>query len=95
MTSSKVHVLNIDVATSGSNEPRPPGALALELQKTMLKLKGQYMSTDGHEVKYGQLRGSQLFREYEIVASQLRNCQLTDLQEEVEKKAFFISILSL
>jgi hypothetical protein len=89
MTSSKVHVLNINV---DFGEPRPPGSLALELQKTMLKLKGQYMSADGREVKYGELRGSQLFAEYEVVARQLGDCDLGDLQEESDKKAFFINI---
>ena len=92
MTSSKIHVLNINVDVA-SSEPRPPGTLALELQRTMLKLKGQYMSADGREVKYDQLRGSQLFAEYEKVARRLSNCDLEDLQDEAEKKAFFISIL--
>lgn len=93
MTSSNKRVLNL-TASSGSNSARrPPGALALELQKSMLQLKGQYMSEDGREVHYNQLRDSQLFAEYKKVAKLLCDCELGHLQEENEKKAFFISIL--
>lgn len=91
MTSS--YVLNTTASEGPSSARRPPGALALELQKTMLKLKGQYMSEDGREVHYDQLRGSQLFAEYKEVVRLLSSCELGDLHEEREKKAFFISIL--
>ena len=93
--SSTLHVLNIAALDGRSGARRPPGALALELQKTMLKLKGQYMSENGSEVHYGKLKGSQLFTEYEAVAGQLCHCDLNELQDEEEKKAFFISILSI
>ena len=92
MTSSDVHVLNLAGSENQPSVRRPPGAVALELQKTMLQLKGQYMSGDGREVQYSSLRESQLFSEYERVARELANCDLRDLKEE-EKKPFFISIL--
>ena len=91
--SSQLHVLNLAALSGRSSVRRPPGALALELQKSMLKLKGQYMSEDGREVHYAQLRDSPLFAEYESVARQLCDCDLMDLQGEGERKAFFISIL--
>lgn len=95
--SSKVHVLNL--AASDGRRPagaarRPPGALATELQKSMLQLKGEFMSEDGRQVYYTQLKSSQLFKDYEILARQLCDCDLMALQEETEKKAFFISILN-
>lgn len=94
--SSKQHVLNSseDEAGHSAARRRPPGPLALELQKTMLRLKGQFMSEDGHEVHYHQLRSSQLFQDYESVARQLCDCVLTDLEEN-ERKVFFISILKI
>lgn len=93
MTSSNTRVLNLTASSGSNTERRPPGALALELQKSMLQLKGQYMSEDGREVHYNQLRDSQLFAEYKRVATLLCDCELAHLQEENEKKAFFISIL--
>ena len=89
--SSKLHVLNsIEAGCSGAR--RPPGPLALELQKTMLRLKGQYMSEDGMEVHYHRLRSSPLLEEYEAVARQLCHCDLAHLEDK-KRKAFFISIL--
>ena len=90
--SSKLHVLNSSEEAGRSGARRPPGPLALELQKTMLRLKGQYMSEDGREVHYHQLRSSGLFQDYEDVARQLCDCDLTELDDN-EKKAFFVSIL--
>ena len=91
-SSNKIRVLNLAASDGSSGARRPPGALALELQKTMLKLKGQYMSEDGREVHYDKLRGSQLFAEYEAVARQLSGCELGDLRGNDERKSFFISI---
>lgn len=90
--SSNIRVLNLTASGGSSSARRPPSALALELQKSMLQLKGQYMSEDGHEVHYDQLRDSQLFAEYKRIAKLLCDCELGNLQEENERKAFFISI---
>jgi hypothetical protein len=57
----------------------------------MLRLKGQYMSEDGREVHYHQLRSSGLFQDYEGVARQLCDCDLTELDDN-EKKAFFVNV---
>lgn len=86
------NVLNLTAPGGSSSARRPPSALALELQKSMLQLKGQYMSEDGHEVYYDQLRDSQLFAEYKRIAKLLCDCELGEIQEENERKAFFISI---
>lgn len=86
-----MHVLNLAGSEGQPSVRRPPSAVALELQKTMLQLKGQYMSEDGREVQYSALRESPLFSEYERVARELANCDLSELREE-EKKPFFISI---
>ena len=92
MMSSTTHVLNVSADRSGAR--RPPAELSLELQKTMLRLKGEFMSEDGREVRYSQLRSSEVFREYELLAGALCHCDLTDIvEDEDEMKAFFISIL--
>jgi len=91
MTSSDVHVLNLAGSENQPSVRRAPSAVALELQKTMLQLKGQCMAGDGRGVQYSGLRESQLFSEYERVARELANCDLRDVKEE-EKKPFFISI---
>lgn len=52
------------------------------------------MGNEGQGVDYEKLRLSQQFKEYEELTSQLQNVNLTDLSEN-EKKAFFISILSI
>jgi hypothetical protein len=91
MSSSELHVLNVAASAGRPGARRPPGAVALELQKTMLKLKGQFMSEDGREVHYHRLRSSQLFADYQSVAGELCGCDLAGLGED-ERKAFFINV---
>ena len=74
------------------NEPHPPDKLALELQRTMLRMKGEYMSPDGKGVDYGSLTKSELFSHYQMLTNQLVQCDPL-LLEENERKVFFISIL--
>ena len=71
---------------------RAPSEVALELQKMMLRLKGEFMSEDGREIHYKSLRESQLFTEYQSVARELISCDLAALRDDSERKAFFISI---
>ena len=98
-TGKSLHVLNLDGPPNVhvrrlSSGSRSASDLAVELQKTMLSLKGQHMSADGREVHYHQIKDSPLFSEYEKVARKLASCELKDLQGENERKSFFISILA-
>lgn len=71
-----------------------PHDLSLKLQRCMLQLKGGHMTEDGHGVDYNQLKESKLFKEYTELAQQLVNCDPTTL-EDLQRKAFFISILPI
>lgn len=90
---SKQRVLNQAVGVaSPSLTPRPPPELALDLQRTMLHMKGEYMTEDGKGVNYAMLTHSELFEQYQSLARELEHCDLSKLDEN-ERKAFFISIL--
>lgn len=66
--------------------------LSKKLQKTMLQLKGEFMTHDGKGVNYPLLKQSQIFKEYsEKMAPLLQNVKLDNVNEN-EKKAFFINI---
>ena len=87
------NVLNHTKDTSALPEATPTSsALALSLQRTMLRLKGDHMSSDGRGVNYNTLRESALFREYGQLSGQLTHCDPSTLDES-QRKAFFISIL--
>lgn len=84
------NVLNyVDVPTATATHTS--GDLALSLQRTMLRLKGAHMSSDGRGVNYETLRESVLFHEYVALSSQLKQCDPSTLQES-QKKAFFINV---
>ena len=90
---SKQRVLNQRVGVvAPPPTPRPPSALALELQHTMLNMKGEYMTEDGKGVNYEMLTQSELFGRYQSLARELVHCDPSQLDED-ERKAFFISIL--
>ena len=72
--------------------PRPPDSLSLELQRTMLRMRGEYMSPDGKGVDYAALTKSELFTHYLQLAGELVHCDISE-QSQAERKAFFISIL--
>ena len=93
-SSSKKRVLNQAVGVaSPPTTPRPPSEVALELQRTMLRMKGEYMAEDGKGVNYEMLTHSELFERYQSLARELEYCDPSQLDED-ERKAFFISILS-
>ena len=91
--SGKQRVLNQTVGVAPPpSSPRPPSELALELQRTMLNMKGEYMTEDGKGVNYEVLTHSKLFERYQSLARELEYCDPSQLNED-ERKAFFISIL--
>ena len=93
--SSEQRILNQTVgAASPPTMPRPPSELALELQRTMLRMKGEYMTEDGKGVNYAMLTHSELFERYQSLARELEHCNPSKLDED-ERKAFFISILTI
>ena len=91
--SGKLRVLNQTLGVaSPPTTPRPPSELALELQRTMLHMKGEYMTEDGKGVNYEVLTHSELFKQYQSLARELEYCDPSQL-DEGERKVFFISIL--
>lgn len=76
---------------SAAGAPRPPDALSLELQRTMLRMRGEFMSPDGKGVDYTALTKSELFSQYLQLAGELVHCNISE-QSQDERKAFFISI---
>ena len=89
----EAHVINSGAASGEGGARRPPSDLAKQLQKTMLAIKGSFISADGKGVDYASIAGSELFQAYVSLASELRNCDPSSLEEN-ERKAFFISILN-
>jgi len=85
-----MRVLNSKTLTDTS--PRSAVEISKKMQKTMLKLKGEYMTADGKSVDYQKVKGSQLFKEYcNEMAPQLHYVNLDNISEN-EKKAFFINV---
>ena len=91
-SSDKKRVLNKHVGVASPPTPRPPSELAVELQRTMLQMKGEYMTEDGKAVNYEMLTHSELFEHYQSLVGELNKCDPSRLEED-ERKAFFISIL--
>ncbi|KAL4224551.1 hypothetical protein ACF0H5_015253 [Mactra antiquata] len=72
--------------------PRSAVDLSKKMQKTMLRIKGEFILEDGKGVDYVKVKGSALFKEYrEEMAPQLQYVNLDNITEN-EKKAFFINI---
>ncbi|KAH3857774.1 uncharacterized protein LOC127871497 [Dreissena polymorpha] len=66
--------------------------LSKQMQKIMLKLKGEFIQEDGKGVNYAGMKDSALFQDYiDNVAPQLQHVDLDNITE-YEKKAFFINI---
>ncbi|CAH1787699.1 unnamed protein product [Owenia fusiformis] len=87
--SPQVRVLN---TLKTSSEPNKIAVgLSKDLQKTMLRMKGEFMSEDGSGVNYDALRESAVFADYKKQADELSAIDLSTLDED-EKKAFFINI---
>ncbi|GFO35033.1 hypothetical protein PoB_006153800 [Plakobranchus ocellatus] len=65
--------------------------LSRKLQKTLLKLKGKFMSDDGKAVDYALMKKSPEFAEYLKEALELQKVDASNLSE-IEKKVFFINV---
>lgn len=90
-SSSKQRILNHVVGVASPATPRPPSDIALELQRTMLQMKGEYMTEDGKGVNYDMLTHSELFDRYQCLTRELNQCSPSHLDED-ERKAFFINV---
>ncbi|XP_065913569.1 uncharacterized protein [Dysidea avara] len=84
-------VLNEAVPVQQDGSSWEPVQLAVQLQKDMLKLKGEYMSDDGRSVDYVRLKNSDTFKDYIKQTCQLHYLDLTKLSL-TERKAFFINV---
>lgn len=87
----EAHVINSGAASGEGGARRSPSELAKQLQKTMLAIKGSFISADGKGVDYASIAGSELFQAYVSLSSELRNCDPSSLEEN-ERKAFFINV---
>ncbi|XP_057374417.1 uncharacterized protein LOC130695312 [Daphnia carinata] len=86
---NKMNVLNtesVEVTTAVSATE-----VATSLQRTVLKLKGKYLSEDGKSVHYAELKKDDLFQEFQSQAEQLVHVSLADLNP-IQRKAFFINV---
>ncbi|XP_052798986.1 uncharacterized protein LOC128230606 isoform X2 [Mya arenaria] len=87
---SSMRVLNVKEIEDTSK--RSAVEISKEMQKTMLKLKGEFIIEDGKGVNYAGIKGSKMFKDYfENLAPQLQYVDLGMVSEN-EKKAFFINV---
>jgi hypothetical protein len=71
--------------------PPPAAALAADLRRSLLRLKGEHMAMDGARVDYDAMEKSAGFAEYKTVAAQLSRIDVSAMSE-VERRAFFINV---
>lgn len=71
--------------------PLPGLVVSQQMQKLMLRMKGEFIKDDGSGVDYRRLKSSHLFQEYELKARDLHQVDVGSLEED-ERKAFFINI---
>jgi len=87
---------NMNILNNGQGEElqekKSAEELAKQLQKSMLRMKGDYMTPDGRGVDYDSLVSSDTFRDYVAMSRLLGQCDLSLLSEDT-RKAFFVSIL--
>nr|XP_039267870.1 uncharacterized protein LOC120342896 isoform X1 [Styela clava] len=72
-------------------KPLPASELAVLLRKQILKLYGEFLSSDGKCVDYDGIKESDLFKEFGNLTGQLQRVNLDNMSRE-EKLAFFINI---
>ena len=89
---SAKRILNsIQHQSESTSHDLPVEVVGVALQKSMLSLKGQFLSVDGRGVDYSKLYHSEEFKEYLKNAKNLNHVELGGCSEQ-ERKAFFISI---
>lgn len=67
-------------------------SLSKDLHKQLLKLKGDFLQEGDGTVAYSAMRESSGFKEFRKNCSKLNNVDLSQLKEEMDKKAFFINV---
>jgi len=89
---AELRVLNDSKDGAESREKWDVLKLANQIQRTMLKLKGDHIKEDGRGIDYEALRQSEQFREYCLLVTNLNS--LTDLHnlDEAQRKCFFINL---
>ncbi|OWF49707.1 hypothetical protein KP79_PYT18656 [Mizuhopecten yessoensis] len=65
--------------------------LSQQLQKLMLRMKGECMQEDGKGVDYSKLKDSPSFKEYKQEVAQLHEVELSELTD-TQTKVFFINL---
>jgi hypothetical protein len=86
--------LNISTLGQGCNTLSSSAEdIGIQLQRSMLNIKSSFLTDDGRGVDYKRVKDSAEFKEYCKISSSLEQLDLLSLSE-IEKKAFFISILS-
>ena len=92
MASNERVVLNID--SEGGEDPsgkhRPADAVACDMQRFMLNLKGAFMDENGRGVDYAAIKGSSDYAEYKEKCKELRCVDISSLAKD-ERMAFFLS----
>ncbi|XP_074660779.1 uncharacterized protein LOC141913203 [Tubulanus polymorphus] len=84
-----MEVLNkSDDATSTT---KTTAEISQELQKLMLRIKGEFMDPGGNGVDYEKLQKSDVYKTYLNTAKQLKSVKLDDMNE-TERKAFFLNV---
>ena len=67
--------------------------ISRQIQRSMLRIRGDFMSEDGRKVDYDAVKASDAFAEYLSTARLLGRCSLASLDDdENERKAFFINV---
>ena len=91
--STKAEVVILNLGNCKNEEGKSAVQLSSELQKIMLKVKGDFISEDGREVDYKTLKSSEVFQT--AFVSKTRQLQMVDMKtlERDEKIAFCINIL--
>ncbi|XP_059179634.1 uncharacterized protein LOC131958563 [Physella acuta] len=91
-TLSDVRVINTKLRDLKTEDTPIPGIkLAENLRKSLLRLKGRFISEDGKSVNYLQMKESPEFRAYLTDANDLCRVDLSHMSE-VERKVFFLNI---
>ncbi len=78
-----------------SAQPAPTIALAAELKKRLGRLQGAFFNAEKGVVNYNALKHSEEFAQYLHLAGSLNSFNLEHLQNDADKKAFWINIYNV